>query len=765
MIPLSALGGGLGGGPLGLSGLGGGCMGGMTGPGLGIGATGPAGGGASSGMISLSSLGGGGLSKPTPGMMGLSGMQGLPPSMSPPSMAPPTMEPPLQPFMQEMPVPPASQAVPPRPEEPKPFDDDERCDILAEVGKTAKDYLDVLQPITIPKSEEDQRPVPRQVACLENGTDLFKMFDVDMHRFDPKAVRKTYHKMAALVHPDKLGREPTKADQARFTKLKQAYTVVMDEQLRAVYRQHCFGISGSGGCPALGHDAALSKSLELGRDLRKMGEERAIVLHKASETGWSVNLKDADGRGTRGDGRKIAHRFNLFGDISSSEDDDALLEKERRNMQIDQILLKSPKYADAFLEKAKAILLDTNVSRQAAGEAFTVHEEMKALEMLNENPKSVQSRLRKLRAATKQMNWAMTSLLQDKDSPWRGLEVKSSLVEHSIVKLLEMLRSGIAMGKFSEVHEDEFLKLLDNIHRLYMDLFEKRGQELLRAAISAELMVVHLLPESEGRLPEGTKVTLRDLASRADLNGKRGIITGWDYSLQRYTVELEKVEAKKDALPSNPELLQLEDFEDADEEEVEENQGALAMPKKLMLLPKNALVDLGPAKKTLENLVADWNAWRRRPRSVSATQDAEAVAAALGPPLENMANFLREACAGVSTAAACPDGFDLVADDCREALQQARILAAKLLGEEPQEPPPPPSMTEPPPALVALGPVDKEQQALREAAEVAAAGLKLKKPEDKKKKRSRSRSRSRRRRRRRDDSSSSSSSRRQKRRK
>jgi len=36
----------------------------------------------------------------------------------------------------------------------------------------------------------------------------------------------------------------------------------------------------------------------------------------------------------------------------------------------------------------------------------------------------------------------------------------------------------------------------------------KRGQELLRAAIQAELPVVHLLPESGGRLPDGTKVIL-----------------------------------------------------------------------------------------------------------------------------------------------------------------------------------------------------------------------------------------------------------------
>ncbi|CAE7587075.1 ACLY, partial [Symbiodinium necroappetens] len=89
-------------------------------------------------------------------------------------------------------------------------------------------------PIVIPNQGEDSRPVPKQVQCLENGTDLFKMFEVDMNKFDSSQVRKSYHKMATFVHPDKLGREPTDADRARFTKLKQAYTVLMDEQLRAV---------------------------------------------------------------------------------------------------------------------------------------------------------------------------------------------------------------------------------------------------------------------------------------------------------------------------------------------------------------------------------------------------------------------------------------------------------------------------------------------------------------------------------------------------
>ena len=50
----------------------------------------------------------------------------------------------------------------------------------------------------------------------------------------------------------------------------------------------------------------------------------------------------------------------------------------------------------------------------------------------------------------RQMNWAMTSLLAHKDSPWRGLEVKGSLAEHGCVKLLEIMKSGMAVGKFSE---------------------------------------------------------------------------------------------------------------------------------------------------------------------------------------------------------------------------------------------------------------------------------------------------------------------------
>merc|ERR1719502_1532809 len=215
----------------------------------------------------------------------------------------------------------------------------EDVDTLAEVGKSAKEYLDVLMPIAIPE-EDDARPVPKQVQCLENGTDIFKMFDVDANRFDAKACKKGYHKLAQYVHPDKIGRKPTPADEARFTKLKQAYTVVMDEQLRSVYRQHCFGIAGSGGTKAEGHEAALSKALVLGRELRKMGEERAIVLHKAAEVGWNPQQKDQDGRAMRGSERKHAYQFNLFADISSSEDDEAELEKEQRGMTQEQILEK-----------------------------------------------------------------------------------------------------------------------------------------------------------------------------------------------------------------------------------------------------------------------------------------------------------------------------------------------------------------------------------------------------------------------------------------
>lgn len=628
-------------------------------------------------------------------------------------------------------------------------------DTLAEVGKLGKDVLDPLMPISIPNQGEDSRPVPKQVQCLEDGTDLFKMFDADMQRFDPKAVRKGYHRLALYVHPEKLGREPTDADRARFTKLKQAFTVMMDEQLRAVYRQHCFGIAGTGGCTALGHEQALARALELGRDLRKMGEERAIVLHKAAESGYNQQQKDQDGRLLRGNDRKLPHKFNIFAEISSSEDDNAELEKERRTMTVAQILERSPRYADSFLERVKPILTDQKISKPAAGGAFTMHEEPQLLALLNESSKSIQKHLRKVRTAVKQMNWAMTALLQHPESPWRGLEVKASLVEQGIVKFLEICRSGIAFGKFSEVHELDFSKIVDNLHRLYMDIYERRGQELLRAAIQVELSVIYLLPESGGRLPDGTSVIIQDLVSRADLNGKKGAIRAWDYLLQRYTVELDKEERKVPAAPSNPDMFALEDVEEAEDDEEEQNKLELAIPKKLMCLTKNILVNLEPPKRKLEGLVKDWNAWRRRPRSVSASQDAQAVADALGPPLESMAGFLQDAATAVSTGLATgKDGADLIATDCREALQGARNLAAKLLGEESEEPPPPPPLNEPPPALVPVkgGGDDEVSRVLKEAAEVAAASLQLtrdlgKKRSKSKEKKKRSRSRKRRRKR------------------
>jgi len=605
-------------------------------------------------------------------------------------------------------------------------------------------------PISIPSAGEDSRPVPKQVQCLEDGTDLFKMFDVDMNRFDAKVVKKGYHRMAAYVHPDKLGREPTAADKARFTKLKQAYTVIMDDQLRAMYRQHCYGIAGSGGCPAQGHIVALTKALEMGRDLRKMGEDRAIVLHKASETGWQPTQKDLDGRTKGVDARKQAHQFNLFGEISSSEDDGEL-EKERRGLTQEQILQKSPKYADSFLEKVKPILLDPKVSVAAAGGAFTMRVEPMIMDYLNENPKTVQRHLRKTRTAVKQMNWAMTTLLQNKDSPWRGLEVRGSLVEHGSAKFLEIMKSGIAIGKFSQVHEEDFGKLLDNLHRLYMDIFERRGQELLRGAIGAERLVVHLLPDSGGRLPDGTRVQLQELKSRPDLNGKGGTINGWDFSLQRYTVEIDKEDSKNTdkLLPSNPDFMGLEDVEDADDDGGDDTTALqLAVPKKLMALPKNVHVDLDPPKKRLEGLLKDWTSWMTRPHSVSASQDAEAVAAALEAPLKQMKDHLHDAASALSLGAA--GGADLIDFDCREALQNARNLAAKLLGEEPEEPPAPPPMNEPPPAIVPFKD-DPMSRVLKEAAEVAAAGIEIK--QRKSRSRGRRKSRSRRRRRRRSSSS------------
>ncbi|CAE7674205.1 Acly, partial [Symbiodinium pilosum] len=436
---------------------------------------------------------------------------------------------------------------------------------------------------------------------------------------------------------------------------------------------------------------------------------------------------DQDGRAMRGDGRKLAHKFNIFQEISS-EDDDGELEKERRGLTVEQILERSPKYADKFLDKVKPLLIDPKVSKVAAGGAFTMLEEPQLMPLLNESSKSVQRHIRKCRTALKQMNWAMTSLLAHKDSPWRGLEVKGSLAEHGCVKLLELMKSGMAVGKFSEVHEEEFAKLMDNLHRLYMDIFERRGQELLKAAIQSELNVIYLLPESGGRFPDGSRVLLQDLAARADLNGKAGKIMAWDFALQRYTVEIEKEEKKKDAeAPANPDMFGLGDVEDEEEDDTEKNQIELAVPKKLMVLPKNVLVDLKPPKGELDRLVKDWNVWRKRPRSVSASQDAEAVAAALGPPLESMANFLQDAAQAVGTGLATGrDGVELIADECRQALSSARNLAAKLLGEEPQEPPKPPPLNEPAPALVPFQ-GETVSQALKEAAEVAQASIELNK--------------------------------------
>eukprot|EP00435_Cladocopium_sp_Y103_P005775 s713_g1.t2 len=550
----------------------------------------------------------------------------------------------------------------------------------------------------------------------------------------------------------------------------------------------------------------------------------------AAEVGWSEVQKDQDGRAMRGDGRKLAHKFNIFQDISS-EDDDGELDKERRGLTVEQILERSPKYADKFLDKVKPLLVEPKVSKSAAGGAFTMLEEPKLMDLLNESAKTVQRHVRKCRTALKQMNWAMTSLLAHKDSPWRGLEVKGSLAEHGCVKLLELMKSGMAVGKFSEVHEEEFAKLVDNLHRLYMDIFERRGQveirlglrtlavddfatllqdalpelmtldkakqaaselvenamvnerngealllgdarekaercrrqlisrvpdlevtELLKAAIQAELNVIYLLPESGGRLPDGSRVLLQDLVARADLNGKAGKIASWDFALQRYTVEIEKEEKKKETeAPANPDMFGLGDVEEDEEDDTEKNQIELAVPKKLMVLPKNVLVDLGTPKKALDSLVKDWNVWRKRPRSVSASQDAEAVAAALGPPLESMANFLQDAAQAVATGSATGrDGAELIADDTRQALSNARNLAAKLLGEEPQEPPKAPPLNEPAPALVPFQ-GETVSQALKEAAEVAQASIELNK--DKKEKK---RSRSRKRRRKRSSSSSSS---------
>merc|ERR1712137_772614 len=98
--------------------------------------------------------------------------------------------------------------------------------------------------------------------------------------------------------------------------------------------------------------------------------------------------------------------------------------------------------------------------------------------------------------------------------------------------------------------------------------------------------------------------------------------------------------------------MQADDVDDEDDAG-EDNKPIQNIPKKIMCLPKNALVDLKVPCGRLERLVKSWNEWRRRPRSVSASQDAEAVAAALGPPLESMAGYLMEAAAAVGTGSAC----------------------------------------------------------------------------------------------------------------
>jgi len=233
---------------------------------------------------------------------------------------------------------------------------------------------------------------------------------------------------------------------------------------------------------------------------------------------------------------------------------------------------------------------------------------------------------------------------------------------------------------------------------------------------------------------------------------------GWDYALQRYTVEIDKEEGagKRQAI-QNPDMLGIGDLDDQDDDDEEEqNQMALAIPKKLMLVPKNALVDLAPPARKLEDMVKNWNSWRGRPRSVSASQDADAVAAALGPPLQSMASHLQDAASAVGAGCAGGrDGIDLIAFEAREALQGARNLAAKLLGEEPQEPPAPPPLNEPQGLAVIAGQTDEVSQVLKEAAEVAAMALELQKKQEEKKKKSRSRSRKRRRKR---STSSSSSS-------
>jgi len=695
-----------------------------------------------------------------------------PPNMPPPGMAPPNMGPSLTPMTPMTPMPgtaaasgmagdasgagPAASMVP-RSFGPGGNDPDAACDTLAEVGKTAQEHLDVLMPIGSIKEKDDdaiERPVPKQLAVLENGTDIFKMFDCDPYRYDAKAVKKGFHRLSVFANPDKLGREATEADKKRFMKLKQAFTVIADDQMRAMYRQYCFGIAGSGGCAAEGHEAALEKALTMGRDLRKIADERAIVLAKASETGWS-ETRDDQGRKMGMGSRKVATQFNLFADLSSEDDEDPQTLKKRRSMSVQQIAEESAKCADAFLDKTKPILTDPKISTSAAGNAFMMKNNPPLSQWLSENPKSVQRMLRKLRTSVKSMSWAATALLQHVDSPWRGLETRISLVEKGIVDFLEIVKSGLVFGKFGEVHEKDFQRLLDNIHKLYTDLYEKRGQQLLRKCIDSELSVVHLLPESGGRLPDKTRVTLQGLVARPDLNGKAGVITSWDFMLQRYTVHLDRPPPKEMMAvanaPSNPDMLGLDDMDEDDlgEDVAEQQEEKKAdIPQKLMAKPQNVLVDLHPAKDTLELLVKNWNKWRTTARSLALGQDAEAVAAALAPPLEALAGYISEAASSVATACMCGgDGADLMEFSCRESLREARMLAAKLLGEEPTEPPPPPPMQEPARDVLVVAPMTEADQKLKDAAELAEVAIgPVIAPPGAEKKRKRSRSRRRRRR-------------------
>eukprot|EP00438_Fugacium_kawagutii_P021560 Skav234416 [mRNA] locus=scaffold4957:896:1951:+ [translate_table: standard] len=120
--------------------------------------------------------------------------------------------------------------------------------------------------------------------------------------------------------------------------------------------------------------------------------------------------QDQDGRAMRGDGRKLAHKprprmqlsFNIFQDISS-EDDDGELDKER-GLTVEQILERSPKYADKFLDKVKPLLVEPKVSKSAAGGAFTMLEapnDRTGCTACHDCAKTVQRHVRKCRTALK----------------------------------------------------------------------------------------------------------------------------------------------------------------------------------------------------------------------------------------------------------------------------------------------------------------------------------------------------------------------------